>query len=313
MMTTTAQPASVAELEDTGTWTKSKLTANGPPPYIHESGAAPAPEKEVLTTNQVVQRFSPPDSKASTSASIEQTQTEKTQTPEAVDSKEVVPLTDANIVTSPTISSLNSSSRLTTVKQPSRSYREHSFWHTAPWRPTHNIITDPEGSARFFIEVSEFTRGKQDVSIHDVTSNPHAASKGDRITVEEGKGSPVVGFAQFPHGTNDLIRLALGDSNQMSTVKWVDMKRSGEDDWALAVPTKAAEPKIFHFRSTKTSLSRSADDLASVATQTSDSSSAAACRWQLQVHGQRPAVDFGVVLGEQAIEDVEEARQASNV
>ena len=131
-----------------------------------------------------------------------------------------------------------------------RSYREYSYYHAAPWRPTHNTIVDPENCARYFIEVSEFTKGKQDVSFRDVRStNAQFSAKWENLSVDEGKTCPVVAFAQYPHGANDQVRMGVGNPEQMNTVRWVQMSRSGPvEPWSMALGTARDQERKFEWR-----------------------------------------------------------------
>ncbi len=153
----------------------------------------------------------------------------------------------------------------------SRSYREYSYYHAAPWRPTHNTIVDPENCARYFIEVSEFSKGKHDVSFHDVRStNAQFSAKRENLSVDEGKTCPVVAFAQYPHGTNDQVRIGVGNPEQMNTVRWIQMGRSGPTGpWSVALGTARDQERRFEWRTGRAASS----DAASPVTDTPDVSS----------------------------------------
>lgn len=133
----------------------------------------------------------------------------------------------------PTPSSLVSRSHSTL-----RSYQEHSFYHCTAFRMNHNIVTDSNNDAAYFVEVSGFTKGREDVVVRAM---PHqAAMKGSTLTAEEGKTGPCTAFAQFPHGRNDFVRLALGDYERMNSVRWFDLSRPSElEEWTLSATGEA--------------------------------------------------------------------------
>ncbi len=251
----------VAELEDTGTTLNSNTLESAPPTYMSAeqpvNNLVLSPEKATITSIDDLYRRTIPKRKQPVAATPNDKEVNTLKARSTAGKEVVSSEASSTLVSSPTATSLTNSSHVKVGRQISRTYREFSFWHTAPWRPTHNVITDPESGARYFIEVSEFTKGKQDVSIHDVAEgHPAAVLKGDRISVDEGKASPIVGFAQFPSGNNNLARLGLGDPNNMAEVKWVNMKTEPDsDDWALFVPTSGANreiTKVYHFCTTKT-------------------------------------------------------------
>ena len=278
----TNQP--IAELEDTGTMLKTKTEEDSPPAYRTEKTLSQhqtaSLKKETISPIDQKLRQAVSHEKQSVAAASDDKQALDTTLPQAVAGKEVAQTNpESNFVSSPTTTPLNTSSRLGSgfPLQASRSYREYSFWHTAPWRPTHNVITDPENMARYFVQVSEFSKGKSDVSIHDIMEgSPAAASKGDKVGVDEGKSSQIVAFAQFPHGNNNLVRLGLGDSYNMASVKWVNMKAEPDsDDWALFVQAGGPSQdttKVYHFKSTKIHLSSSDTEPSTPATTQSQQS-----------------------------------------
>lgn len=260
---TGSQPGdrSIAELEDTCTMVTSNTIESAPPTYMSaEQPVNNQPTKrgkETVTSIDDLYRRTIPNEKQQPIPATPDDKEVNTLLSRTTVGKEVVPSeASSTLVASPTSTSLTTSSHLKVGRQICRTYREYSFWHTAPWRPTHNAITDPESGARYFIEVSEFTKGKQDVSIHDVAEgSPAAVLKGDSISVDEGKASPIVAFAQFPSGTKHLVRLGLGDPNNMASVKWVNMKMEPDsDNWALLVPVEGKDQtrtRVYHFRTTK--------------------------------------------------------------
>ena len=129
-------------------------------------------------------------------------------------------------------------SSLFSHSQTSRSYHEHSFYHLAPWRPTHNTIVDPDNCARYFVEVSEFSKSKPDVTLHDVKGTDHrAAMKGEGLSAEDGKAGRVVAFAQFVSGgESGKVRVGLGDGVRMGSVRWVEMSGLGQkEEWGVVV------------------------------------------------------------------------------
>lgn len=119
-----------------------------------------------------------------------------------------------------------------------RSYREYSFFYTTAWKPTHNTIVDnAEDEARYFVEVAEFTRGKPDVQLRDVKSSGSGiAAKREQLSIEEGKAGAVAAFAQFVHGTNDEMRLAIGSLEAPDSVRWVKMNRqNNKQPWGMVL------------------------------------------------------------------------------
>ena len=261
----------VAELEDTATSSTSKAEDDGPPEYTHDKDNAQQPaaslEKEALSFPDEKHLPAITPGKEVANATSDEKRTVLTSSAPGEAGKEVVSEPRSTHFTSPTSSSMTNTSHGGLIRQPSRSYREYSFWHTAPWRPTHNVITDPESTGRYFIEVSEFSKGKQDVTIHDIAEGGSAASlKGDSITADEGKAAPVVAFAQFPSGNSNLVRLGLGDPNTMAAVKWINMTTEPDSkDWALFVPVRDTT-KVYHFRSTKSMPASSDAELATPST-----------------------------------------------
>ncbi|ETN41376.1 uncharacterized protein HMPREF1541_03311 [Cyphellophora europaea CBS 101466] len=146
------------------------------------------------------------------------------------------------------------------LKSHSRSYREYSFHHTTAWKLNHNVVIDPNNHAMYLIEVSGFTKGREDVVLHSVTDG--LASKGNALTAEEGKTCPNVAFAQFPHKKPQLVRLGLGDYEHLNTVKWLELNRPGDnDDWILTVPNGTDS---LSFRLVSAQSAADSDPLASV-------------------------------------------------
>lgn len=122
----------------------------------------------------------------------------------------------------------------TQTRSTSRSYREYTFHH-ASWKLNQDVVVDPNLQAVYFTESSGFSRSREDVVLHSVSSN--MAMKGTSLTPEEGKCCQSVAFAQFAHRNPDSVQLGLGTSDRMNTVKWSQLTRSGEaDDWRLIIP-----------------------------------------------------------------------------
>lgn len=119
----------------------------------------------------------------------------------------------------------------------SGSYREHSFCHASALRLNHNVVVDPNGQASYFIEVSGFAKGRDDVVVHSIRKD--IAHKGNALTPEQGKVCPAVAFAQFPHGRDNFIQIGLGDHHHMSSIRWLELSRDSERaDWSLHLPGK---------------------------------------------------------------------------
>jgi hypothetical protein len=117
----------------------------------------------------------------------------------------------------------------------SGSYQEYAFCHASALRLNHNVVVDPNGGAIYFVEVAAFAKGRVDVVVHHVKHE--LAPKGATLTADEGKLCPVVGFAQFPHDRDNLIQIGIGDHHDMSSVKWLELKRIHEvADWKILLP-----------------------------------------------------------------------------
>ncbi|KPI40575.1 uncharacterized protein AB675_7805 [Cyphellophora attinorum] len=136
---------------------------------------------------------------------------------------------------SPTTTLDRSQMDVSQLSRGSGSYQEYAFCHASALRLNHNVVIDPNGGAIYFVEVAAFAKGRVDVVVHHVKHE--LASKGATLTADEGKLCSVVGFAQFPHDRDNLIQIGLGDHHDMSSVKWLELKRTHEiADWTIVLP-----------------------------------------------------------------------------
>lgn len=189
-----------------------------------------------------------------------------------------------------------SQQHLSSPAQQSRSYREFGFYHVAPWRPTHNTIVDPDNCAKYFVEVSEFSKGKPDVTLRDVkSSDPMFAAKADNLSTDEGKQCRAVAFAQFAHGSKDKVRIGLGDHETMSGVKWAEMSKLRDDEWQLVVEVKGKR-KMFEWKSAKSSSFSSVDGGGEVSTPSSETPPTEPSSGQMPVMGTFKFVDSSTRL-----------------
>lgn len=135
---------------------------------------------------------------------------------------------------------------LSTLTPSSRSYFEYSFYSTSSF--TNLIICDPHRLAIYYANMTMFTRGRADVTLHDVSTNPDVQKSGSSLKSKDGQSGKVAAVAEFvAPGKN--IKLGFGDPENVENVRWLHMKNIPGDQkgkgekYELTVPSSEQQQK----------------------------------------------------------------------